>query len=428
LKQRALPEFFLENAWEYLLFMSRIDGDLSAASSREKDEILALAAELVPCGDLIKNPYIRAKQVELFFSLVMTEEERHNGVFSNLDDVVHKRLIPNCMKFYVQVEALGTSTAFYDKFSIRYHLTKILLKLLALKPNAFALPQLEQTIDDGNLVRFINLCVSDSTYLLDESLSKLSEIKEKQSQTEPLSAEEQKLLSQTERQCQSLLALGNESLTFLARLTSAIPAAFLRSEILDRLTAMLNFNLVLLAGPRCSKLKVSNPGKYNFNPRALLASLIEIYLSLSGEESFIKSVAGDERSFSTQLFDSCVGIMRRTGMSVEMINSFTCLSEKIISHLGKDSHDASGSGISGDLSDQENIPDEFLDPILFNVMVDPVRLPASQMVVDRSTIQAHLLNDPHDPFNRQVLTIEQVEPMPELKAQIEAFIKSTQLK
>jgi ubiquitin conjugation factor E4 B len=80
------------------------------------------------------------------------------------------------------------------------------------------------------------------------------------------------------------------------------------------------------------------------------------------------------------------------------------------------------------LSDQENIPDEFLDPILFNVMVDPVRLPASQMVVDRSTIQAHLLNDPHDPFNRQVLTIEQVEPMPELKAQIEAFIKSSQLK
>ena len=407
--------------------MSRVEGHLNTSSSGEQDEILSLAAELLPASELIKNPYIRAKQVEIFFAIVVNDEERRTSVFASLERGVHRLLIGNMMKFYVQVESLGTSTAFYDKFSIRYHLTKVLLKLLQLDAPGFSLPNLQKSIDDSTFVRFINLCVSDATYLLDESLSKLTEIREKQMQTTPLTAEEQKLLAQTERQCQSLLSLGSESLTFLARLTAAIPAAFLRPEILDRLTAMLNFNLVLLAGPRCSKLKVNNPGKYNFNPRALLASLIEIYLSLEGEEAFVRSVAGDERSFSPQLFESCVGIMKRTGMSGDMIETFTKLSDRIISLLGWHGTQGSKNGVpESNQIDPESIPEEYLDPILFNLMVDPVLLPSSHMVVDRATIQAHLLNDPHDPFNRQPLKIEDVEPVSELKAEIDAFIRNAQ--
>ena len=38
-------------------------------------------------------------------------------------------------------------------------------------------------------------------------------------------------------------------------------------------------------------------------------------------------------------------------------------------------------------------PDEFLDPLLSTLMRDPVRLPTSGNVVDRSTISQHLLND-----------------------------------
>ena len=38
-------------------------------------------------------------------------------------------------------------------------------------------------------------------------------------------------------------------------------------------------------------------------------------------------------------------------------------------------------------------PDEFLDPLLSTLMRDPVRLPTSGNIVDRSTIAQHLLND-----------------------------------
>jgi ubiquitin conjugation factor E4 B len=41
-------------------------------------------------------------------------------------------------------------------------------------------------------------------------------------------------------------------------------------------------------------------------------------------------------------------------------------------------------------------------------MEDPVTLPGSKVTVDRATIQAHLLSDPNDPFNRAPLKIEDV--------------------
>jgi ubiquitin conjugation factor E4 B len=44
------------------------------------------------------------------------------------------------------------------------------------------------------------------------------------------------------------------------------------------------------------------------------------------------------------------------------------------------------------------------------MMRDPVILPTSRAVIDRSTIKSHLLSDAKDPFNREPLTIEEVIP------------------
>jgi ubiquitin conjugation factor E4 B len=82
--------------------------------------------------------------------------------------------------------------------------------------------------------------------------------------------------------------------------------------------------------------------------------------------------------------------------------------------------------IRGELQDFDALvgdaPEEFLDPILNTLLRDPVRLPTSGSIVDRSTIAQHLLNDETDPFNRQPLKLSMVEPLPELKERIEAWI------
>lgn len=53
-------------------------------------------------------------------------------------------------------------------------------------------------------------------------------------------------------------------------------------------------------------------------------------------------------------------------------------------------------------------------------MSDPVRLP-SGIIIDRPVIIRHLLNSTFDPFNRQPLTVDMIEPMPELKRRIQEW-------
>lgn len=76
--------------------------------------------------------------------------------------------------------------------------------------------------------------------------------------------------------------------------------------------------------------------------------------------------------------------------------------------------------------DQEALadaPDEFLDPIMSTLMMDPVILPSSKVSVDRSTIARHLLSDQSDPFNRSPLTMDQVMPDEELKKKVQEWIR-----
>ena len=60
------------------------------------------------------------------------------------------------------------------------------------------------------------------------------------------------------------------------------------------------------------------------------------------------------------------------------------------------------------------------DPVMDTLMSDPVRLP-SGMVMDRPIIIRHLLNSSQDPFNRQELTVDMLEPLPHLKLEIEQW-------
>merc|ERR1712080_421197 len=67
-------------------------------------------------------------------------------------------------------------------------------------------------------------------------------------------------------------------------------------------------------------------------------------------------------------------------------------------------------------------PEDFLCPIMSILMTDPVRLPSSGQVVDRSTIARHLLSDQSDPFNRAPLTMDQVEPETDLRQRVEEWM------
>jgi ubiquitin conjugation factor E4 B len=109
--------------------------------------------------------------------------------------------------------------------------------------------------------------MNDTTYLLDEGLTKLVEIHEIEIKMEDKTAwaaaspqhrqEREGVMRTAQRQASSYIALGNETVNMLSYMTQEIKEPFLTAEIVDRLATMLDYNLVILVGEKMSTLKVS---------------------------------------------------------------------------------------------------------------------------------------------------------------------------
>ena len=128
--------------------------------------------------------------------------------------------------------------------------------------------------------------------------------------------EKETTLQQSERQAQSYMSLGNETVYMLRYFTSdeSIVVPFMEPYIVDRLATMLDFNLVALAGPRCADLKVLNPEKYKFDPKKLLTDLCHVYIHLSHREEFINAVSKDGRSYDKNIFMRAIAILEKNSL------------------------------------------------------------------------------------------------------------------
>lgn len=407
---RALPEFLVEDLTDYFIFLARFSPE--TFRSIDLTPVADFTSLFMAQPGYIKSPHLRSKLAEILY-MFTPEYQDQSGVKTNAeyvfsaDQLVYSSLAKSLMDFYQEVENTGSSHQFYEKFNVRYHIS-IVMKFIWGNQTHKERIRAECTSDD--FVRFVNLLLNDTTYLLDEALRILVEIHNMQERMKDAAAwnalpeAERKDLDQThhqnERRAQSLLFLAKETLFMLGYLTKELPHPFLKPQILDRLVAMLNFNVAQLVGPKCTELKVQDPQKYGFDPKGLLSLILEIYVHLD-QPTFIDGLVREGRSYSRAHFDKAAGILRRFGLKPE---------EEIqrIERMMNDV-DAGKRQVLQEEEDMGEVPDEYLDPLMATIMTDPVELPSGN-ILDRSTIETHLLSDKTDPFNRQPLTPDMLKP------------------
>lgn len=103
-----------------------------------------------------------------------------------------------------------------------------------------------------------------------------------------------------------------------------------------------------------------------------------------------------KRSYRKELFENAREIIYKSNIkTMTELELFHTLSAKVESLV------AQKSQFDIDFS---NAPEEFRDPLMDTLMIDPVCLPTSGNIMDRSIIMRHLLNSSTDPFNRMPLT------------------------
>ncbi|PVZ99612.1 hypothetical protein BB558_004359 [Smittium angustum] len=556
---KCFPEYLLEDQLTLIIFVARYAPDalmspelspMQPGISLLSDLVVSISIAVLSKSELVRNPHLKSKLVDVLHSITYSPPEDDSDYvdtnysvsvaassntnplsFNNLSTKrfsVHPLIaqfisslntnvsnhLPNSsklallkkrypsdnlvmvlLKLYVEIEHTGASSAFYDKFSVRYHIARILRSLWE-QPQSQHLKMTYLFFNSDSSIthivdQFVSRMVSDTTYLLDESLSKLVTIKnleqsikspppENENNDQENSQDNQQELASAERQASSYITLAHETVHMLSFLTRLVPTPFRSDSIILRLASMLNYNLGLLAGPKCSNLKVSNMyERFHFEPKILLSELLAVYVHLgfpksvymdqseinneqeflksiknnpplgknqniSGvsiedanetdeikEKNFIEALAQDQRSWNKKVFKSSLALCTKYNLkhpkSIELLNNIINKVEKAIRIANEqDSLLGFGTGGANDSSNMNevDIPEEYLDPIMYTLMEDPCLLPTSQTIVDYKTIKGYLLTDPRDPFNRKPLDINDVVRVPELKAEIQEFKRS----
>ncbi|KAE9590331.1 hypothetical protein Lal_00028116 [Lupinus albus] len=426
----TMPEHFVEDAMELLIFASRIPKALDGVVL---DEFMNFIIMFMGSPEYIKNPYLRAKMVEVL-NCWMPRRSGSSATATLFEghQLSLEYLVRNLLKLYVDIEFTGSHTQFYDKFNIRHNIAELLEYLWQVPSHRNAWRQIAKEEEKGVYLNFLNFLINDSIYLLDESLNKILELKELEAEMSNTAEWERRTVQERQERTRLFhsqeniiridMKLANEDVSMLAFTSEQITVPFLLPEMVERVASMLNYFLLQLVGPQRKSLSLKDPEKYEFRPKHLLKQIVHIYVHLARGDTnsiFPAAISRDGRSYNDQLFSAAADVLRRIGEDGRIIQEFI--------QLGAKAKVAASEAMDAEATLGE-IPDEFLDPIQYTLMKDPVILPSSRITVDRPVIQRHLLSDSSDPFNRSHLTADMLIPDDELKARIEEFIRSQEMK
>ncbi|KAF5153450.1 Ubiquitin elongating factor core family protein [Theileria parva strain Muguga] len=303
-------------------------------------------------------------------------------------------------------------------------------------------------------IQFMHLLLNDTNFLIEEVVSYLTEIRrreiagisldeaateDQQSGENNENAEDQYVQEgaidanqlrsmagpELKGRTRSFVEYGFEICLLLHILCSEFPSDITSSSVLlPQVVTCLGCCLESLAGPKCLQLKVKNMDEYGFKPKEWLSKIMQCYISLyehndSDEVTpFVKAVVNDERYYKPEIFNRCIRFStREMFLNYRNIKSFNNLSNKLLEY-------AKQTSMLYDNAVTDEIPENYLDPIMMDIMEDPVLLPTSGKIMDRKNIERHLMSESTDPFTRAPLERDQLIEQPELKEEISTFLKS----
>ncbi|XP_074648807.1 ubiquitin conjugation factor E4 A-like [Tubulanus polymorphus] len=429
----CLPEFLIDNILNFMIFLRRFKDEFYEVIGTNLNEFMNLVLVFMGSREHLKNPHLRGKMAEALEALTPHKESSNRTGFLasyNREQLFlhHEHidaLAETLLNVFVGIEVTGESVEFEQKFSYRRPMYIVLEYMWEMQRHKNVLKALEkeavlhiEDIQPPVFLRFVNLLINDAIYLLDWALEYLKQMKEKQeekqrgdwNQMAPQQRREAEMnFRMLEMQCRYHNVMGNSTVQTLEILTREIHSIFTHSVLVDRMVAMLNYFLINLVGPKRRDFKVKDFEELEFKPHELVSNISQIYLNLQTSDGFCRAVCRDERSYSAELFTQVEAVLARIRSPPVKISAIKTLAAKVQEY-------------AKELKEEDEVlddaPEEYLDPIMGTLMTDPVLLPASQTIVDRSTIARHLLSDQFDPFNRQPLTLNQVEPQTKLKEEI----------
>ncbi|OII76580.1 U-box domain-containing protein [Cryptosporidium andersoni] len=474
----VLPSRIVDDIMTTTELILRIKGNDESIIGFDFDSYISLCISLISFGNYFNNPHSRCQKGVGSIHYLLQLPQYRQKIETNEDCI--EFILPNLISLFNDVQ----KSPYFDRFSLRLPIIILLENLIGIESHRNRLYSFVKDRDEA-FTKFIHLLVSDLNYLLEEGMSMLAEIKKREisnnansdnlqtnnniysndsnnninitnqssnQNNEDLEHEsayqnsdiqssiEEMPLERLNQSCKGYMQLSHTSASLLQKITQYYPEEIIDSPlILPQIVTCLNSTLDRLVGPKCLELKVSNFESYNFNPRQLLANICLTYIKLSFKNlstmtnsvnlstnseqeicsQLISEIIEEQRFFKVTTFAKAYHIVRREGLlNLVQLKQFGQL-VKIIQERATEHAQGNQDILNIDAMD---IPEEFLDPIMQDIMIDPVMLPTSSKIMDRRIIERILMSDGLDPFNRFPLSRSELIPQSELKQQIQEFI------
>ncbi|CAD8117421.1 unnamed protein product [Paramecium sonneborni] len=398
------------------------------------DEVINHSLELQKCLEfaaismnkkLIANPHLRIRSISLFQIIdekkgsILSREVRQTWNQSTQVNILfysknlQTYLIDGILQSFVDTEKVAEENQFFQKLHIRFKFCLVMRYLFQEHKDHYRKCLIDGYNDkQEKYLHFSNHFLSDLIYLTEECFQSIKNIKkifEEQVQFF-LGHQYHKFLKEFIIKSQYFY----EYLRTLEVVTSVQPSIFLIDEIREKLANYLNYILDKINGKQSNECQVQILQEKNIDRLFILEYLMKIYMNLSQNLQFLCDVVKDERCFSVDLFKQTQNQLQKI---INCENKQRSLQD-LINQLEEENYKQKVINENPD-----EIPEEFVDPLCFSLMRDPVKLPHSNVIVDRLTIKKHLLNQSIDPFDRTPLKLEMVIEQKELKIKIEQYLE-----
>ena len=162
----SLPEWIVDDIADFLLFALQYFPLVVVEHMDQNLMTFLLTALCSPTH--FKNPYLVSKLVEVLFVINPSVQDRTDTLFMRVmsHPISEEHLPSSLMTFYTEVEQTGASSEFYDKFTIRYHISIIMKSMWESTVHKIAI--INESKSGKQFVKFINMLMNDTTFLLGE--------------------------------------------------------------------------------------------------------------------------------------------------------------------------------------------------------------------------------------------------------------------
>lgn len=444
-----IPAYWTENIVQYSEIILDTKPSIVVLNSEPFKVVCNFLLIAMGKSNWINNPHTKADYLK-FFNSLLPDIPSSNSYNQSLNGFIKERdcrvstilvennlffeeeLMDNLLEFFWDLERTN-ATHELEKYNYRHIFCQLLNRLTGSKGSLYFSARVNEHLKNltKNKEVFKKLAytlLNDMMSLIDDCISKLKTIKKYQ---DSIHSQEITIFSLQERVeqdaiCQQHRQVIHASVKFLNQyyeliyiLTSINKTCFLQEEQLEeKFVTSLNYTIAQIIGVNADTLSVQKMKELKFDVRQILRLVSLILLNYKSEDSILRKMVEDERSYDIKFYQNTVLLLLKENLiNEDQIYSIQLLMErwKVFSAEKKQEDDFI-------ISLGENIPEEFIDPIMNTIMKEPVLLPTSNVIMDKATVLKHLIVDATDPFNRKDLNEGMLISQSELQQKIKAYV------